>query len=317
MSAKLTIEEVAQESNNVFEALLSWNERRAAQIARDFRAGKFSELRRKELQEDRLARARGARHDLVALTVERFLDCFTSRRRALGVPPGWRDIFGGFRATMRDVATFATDATMDPSDRDASQGSLALGEAFGTRHVACDLTPFGVFQAFLSDIYTNVAGVAGDASVMTSIHMQMHEVAWAASSYMLVHSSQGLGKSFRLARIKRMQVSGWVMPAGSGSACAGANGGLEYTCGRMLTYDEIPKEFYSADSDQIDKLKSSATDNLVSSQRSMKVSVGREGGAESWQTVHLTTHRIETHLMATNAGVAITKGKYEPDDSKV
>lgn len=309
IAPRLSIKDAAEESNRVFEALQTWNERQAAKVQ--------PQQRRTELKLARLGRVRAARRDLVLLTVEKFLDCFGSRRQTAGVPPGYLDIMRGFKDTMREVAALATNATVDPAAESGCHGSLALGMAFGTRHLASDLSPFGVWQAFLGDLFSNVSGITGDTSCMHTLHLQSMEVAWSASSYMLIHSAQGLGKSVRLAKIKRLHVEGWVMSSGDGSACSGANGGLEYTCGRLLTFDEIPKAFYSRDSEQIEKLKSAATDNFVSTQRTAKVSVGRGGGAESFKTVHMTTHRMETYCMATNAGPCLNKEKGEPDGDKI
>ena len=292
ISPRLSIKDAAEESNRVFEALQTFNEREAAKQPRCARG------RRTELKLARLGRVRAARRDLLLLTVEKFFDCFGSRRQTAGVPPGYLDIMRGFRDTMREVAALATHKTIDHTNATAVEchGSLALGMAFGTRHLASDLSPFGVWQAFLGDLFSNVSGVSGDTSCMHTLHLQSMEVAWSASSYMLIHSAQGLGKSVRLAKIKRLHVEGWVMSSGDGSACAGANGGLEYTCGRLLTFDEIPKSFYSKDSEQIEKLKSAATDNFVSTQRTAKVAVGRGGGAESFKTVHMTPHRMSKCL---------------------
>ena len=39
-------------------------------------------------------------------------------------------------------------------------------------------------------------------------------------------------------------------------AKAGMNGGMDFLCGRLVYYDEIPNDFASTDSDRIEYLKS-------------------------------------------------------------
>jgi hypothetical protein len=45
---------------------------------------------------------------------------------------------------------------------------------------------------------------------------------------------------------------GWVTGSGSSSAKAGMNGGFDYLCGRLVTYDEITNDFASNDSERIE-----------------------------------------------------------------
>jgi hypothetical protein len=56
----------------------------------------------------------------------------------------------------------------------------------------------------------------------------------------------------RTKRIMNLLCQGWVTGSGSSSAKAGMNGGFDYLCGRLVTYDEITNDFASNDSERIE-----------------------------------------------------------------
>ena len=63
-----------------------------------------------------------------------------------------------------------------------------------------------------------------------------------------------MGKSMRAKRLKRLLCKGWVHDgAQQSSAKSGMNGGMDFTCGRLIAYDEVTQDFSSPDGDRVGK----------------------------------------------------------------
>ena len=76
------------------------------------------------------------------------------------------------------------------------------------------------------------------------------------SFFYLMCGGPGMGKSMRAKRLMAILCDGWIKGSGSASAKAGMNGGMDYLCGRLVTYDEIPGDFASESNDRIEYYKS-------------------------------------------------------------
>jgi hypothetical protein len=89
---------------------------------------------------------------------------------------------------------------------------------------------------------------------------------------------------------------------------------MDYLCGRLVYYDEIPNDFASNDSERIEYLKSITMEQRVLNTRSVKT-VG-ESGMEEWTTVVLDSLHYESHLICTNCGPLGMKGDAEPSTNR-
>ena len=119
----------------------------------------------------------------------------------------------------------------------------------------------------------------------------------------------------RAQRLKRLLCKDWMYGAGGGSEHSGKNGGMEWTCGRLLYYDEIMKEFASNESSRLEFLKQISWDQAVQHLRSVKT-LGRNG-QEQWGTQILLTIHYESHWISTNLGPCGIKGNEEPTDNRM
>ena len=72
----------------------------------------------------------------------------------------------------------------------------------------------------------------------------------------LLCGGAGSGKSMRYKRLQALLTKGWVEGTGSASAKSGMNGGFDFLCGRFVTFDEVPADYASNDSDRIEYWKS-------------------------------------------------------------
>ena len=90
---------------------------------------------------------------------------------------------------------------------------------------------------------------------------------------------------------------------------------MEWTCGRLLYYDEIMKEFASNESSRLEFLKQISWDQAVQHLRSVKA-IGRNG-IENWVTLVLHTIHYESHWISTNLGPCGIKGNEEPTDNRM
>ena len=90
---------------------------------------------------------------------------------------------------------------------------------------------------------------------------------------------------------------------------------MEWTCGRLLYYDEIMKDFAANESSKLEFFKQITWDQQVQHFRSVKT-LGRNG-QEQWGTQILCTIHYESHWISTNVGPCGIKGNEEPTDNRI
>jgi len=308
ISIDQSLETAGDETARLHAAISRWNGEEQQRLAQRACDDDGLHMRLRKQQSDRMT---AVCDDVTRLCLEQFFGCFESKNKSDRVAPGWRSIHAGFKATLRQVDELGT-ARVDAKHPDKMHGTLCLAHAFDTNKAACDLTVYGEWRVFCHHIFANVAQISGDPTIMTELLLQAYEVAWSQSTYMTLHGEAGAGKSERVKRLRHLLVSGWARSTGTGSEKSGLNGGWDSLCGRLVIYDELPSEFCSES--KLEQLKTSATDNCVFSNRTLKIPVA---GGETFATVALSTHHLETTVICTNSGMALSKSDTEPDDQRV
>ena len=260
----------------------------------------------------------------IKLGLQRFEHAYGRKKARKFIPPGYFDVaHTGLKTSIREAGEIASRRSarnlgriVDPENTDATNGTANIGFAHMQSLVATDLTPFGHHRAFLMSLFSSGLRIAGgDVKLMLDMHCHAFEPFQEVSYFLLLCGGAGSGKSMRAKRLQALLTEGWVKGSGSGSAKAGMNGGMDFLCGRLVYYDEIPNDFASTDSDRIEYLKSVTMEQRVLNQRTVKV-MG-ENGMESFTTVVLDSLHYESYLICTNCGPLGIKGeKDEPSTNR-
>jgi hypothetical protein len=252
----------------------------------------------------------------IKLGLQRFEHAYGRKKARKFIPPGYFDVGHlGLKDALKEAGEIAArlhsrsrGRLVDPENSDAGLGTANIGFAHGQSLVATDFTPFGHHRAFLMSLFSSGLRIAGgDVKLMLDMHCHAFEPFQEVSYFLLLCGGAGSGKSMRAKRLQALLPEGWVKGSGSGSAKAGMNGGMDYLCGRLVYFDEIPDDFASTDSARIEYLKSVTMEQRVMNQRTVKVT--GENGVESFTTVVLDSLHYESYLICTNCGPLGLKGE--------
>ena len=259
----------------------------------------------------------------VKLGLQRFHHAYGRKKARKLIPPGYYDIAHvGFKETLKEAGEIAARMSarkrghkVNPDDPNAGDGTANVGFAHEQSLAGIDLTPFGHHRAKLMHLFSGTLRIAGgDVKLMLDMHCHAFEPFQEVSYCLMYCGGAGSGKSMRAKRMQTLLTEGWIKGSGSSSAKAGMNGGMDYLCGRLVYYDEIPNDFASESNDRIEYWKSITMEQRVLNTRSVKT-VG-ENGIESWTTVVLDSLHYESHLICTNCGPLGIRGDSEPSTNR-
>ena len=227
--------------------------------------GSAEVVNRHEATRRRQAEHAEATTSAIKLGLQRFRHAYGAKKMRKYIPPGYHDIAhiglndsikkAGEIATRRHAASLGR--LVDPDNSDAGIGTANIGFAHSQSLVATDFTPFGHHRAFLFHLFSAGLRIAGgDVKIMLDLHSHAFEPFQEVSYVQLWCGGAGSGKSMRYKRMQSLLTKGWIEGTGSASAKAGMNGGFDFLCGRLVTFDEVPGDFASNDSDRIEYWKS-------------------------------------------------------------
>ena len=259
----------------------------------------------------------------VKLGLQRFHHAFGRKKARKLIPPGYYDVgYVGLKAAIKESGEIGARLSarnrghkVNPDDPNAGDGTANVGFAHQQSLVGIDRTPFGHHRSQIMNLLSGTLRIAGgDVKLMLDMHCHAFEPFQEVSYCLLYCGGAGSGKSMRAKRMQQLLPEGWIKGSGSASLKAGMNGGMDYLCGRLVYYDEIPNDFASADNDRIEYWKSITMEQRVLNTRSVKT-VG-ENGVESWTTVVLDSLHYESHLICTNCGPLGIRGDQEPSTNR-
>ena len=275
--------------------------------------------------------------------LRRFEHAFASKKLAASIPPGWRDIcHTGLREALKEAGEISAKKReggdrrrVNPDDANVKVGTANLAFSQDQSLVCKDISPWGHWRCFL--MYMLSAGIkihGTDVRLMLEAWTHAFEPFQEVSYYYVMCGGPGIGKSMRAKRLKRLLCKGWVHEgAQQSTAKSGMNGGaltatqtllgrtkdtssspcvagMDFTCGRLIAYDEVTQDFSAPEGDRVEYLKNITMEQRAGLQRTVKT-MGTNG-LESFTTVHIETLHFESHWMNANTGPCGIRKDKEP-----
>ena len=231
---------------------------------------------------------------------EKFLRAFTSRYDRDSIPTGYRAVWDGLQAELKEMpngsACIAMARDMQLTDSHKSAYSHAMN--FYGRWCEHDCFFDG-----------------RDWNIMESIFFMLFEIATPTTTVTVVSGEPGTAKSMRFKRLMQSLSPGIIVQGGNKSARAGMQGNNDAQNGCLVYTDEMITALEENDGgEDLEFYKQGATERCITYQKATQVKTS--DGLDGHVTATFRTWRWMVLAICTNRGGGFSRGNEEPSKVK-